>query len=129
MGSNRCPTSCREEAVHICIVHLIRHLLEFVSRKVAKPLCRRSAPSAGGRTLSRHEGSGRLRGRRYPAIIQSWRRGCQHVVPFFASECAQHHLHDGYGVRNVRGASAPSPIALNPWSVRSHQIDMATRRT
>lgn len=41
------------------------------------------------------------------------------------SECAQHHLHDGYGCRNVRGASAPSPIALNPWSVRSHQIDMA----
>ncbi|QKC92342.1 hypothetical protein EB230_31140 [Mesorhizobium sp. NZP2234] len=66
-----------------CIVHLIRYLLEFVSRKVAKPLCRRSAPSAGARTLSRHEGSGRLRGRRYPAITQSWRRGRQQVVPFF----------------------------------------------
>nr|WP_307959516.1 transposase [Sinorhizobium medicae] len=36
--------------VQTCIVHLIRHSLEFVSWKAARQLCRRCAPSTGLRT-------------------------------------------------------------------------------
>lgn len=79
MGSNRCPISCREEAVHICIAHLIRHSLEFVSwkeRKAVVPalraIYRAKDAEAEMKALETFETSDW--GQRYPAIALSWRR-------------------------------------------------------
>ena len=75
--------------VQTCIVHLIRHSLEFVSwkdRKAVVPALRaiyRAADADAGRqALEAFETSDW--GRRYPAIALSWRRNWDHVIPFFA---------------------------------------------
>lgn len=75
--------------VQTCIVHLIRHSLEFVSWKDRKPVVpalraiyRAKDAEAGMKALEELEAG--YWGQRYPAITQSWRRNWQHVVPFFA---------------------------------------------
>ena len=75
--------------VQTCVVHLIRHSLEFVSwkdRKAVMPALRaiyraRNA-EAGLKALEDFEAG--LWGQRYPAIASSWRRNWEHVIPFFA---------------------------------------------
>jgi putative transposase len=75
--------------VQTCIVHLIRHSLEFVSwmdRKPVVPALRaiyRATDAEAGRTALDEFAVGPF-GQRYPAIAQSWRRNWEHVVPFFA---------------------------------------------
>ena len=78
-----------DTVVQTCIVHLIRHSLEFVSwkdRKTVVPalraIYRAKDAEAGMKALEAFE-VGQW-GQRYPAIAQSWRRSWQHVVPFFA---------------------------------------------
>ena len=76
--------------VQTCIVHLIRHSLEFVSwkdRKPVVPALRSDLPGQGRRRRPRRLDAfeaGFPGGRRYPAIAQSWRRNWEHVMPFFA---------------------------------------------
>ena len=90
-----------QAVVQTCIVHLIRHSLDFVSWKDRKPRCggpeghlqshgcRRPAWQA----LDDFD-SGPW-GQRYPAIAQSWRRNWSEVIPFFAfpEKCPPDHLH------------------------------------
>ena len=78
-----------QTVVQTCIVHLIRHSLEFVSWKDRKPVVpalraiyRAKDAEAGMKALEDFEAG--YWGQRYPAITQSWRRNWQHVVPFFA---------------------------------------------
>ena len=78
-----------DTVVQTCIVHLIRHSLEFVSWKDRKPVVpalraiyRAKDAEAGLKALEAFEAG--PWGQRYPAIAQSWRRNWQHVVPFFA---------------------------------------------
>jgi putative transposase len=78
-----------QTVVQTCIVHLIRHSLEFVSWKDRKPVVpalraiyRAKDADAGLKALDDFDAG--PWGRRYPAIAQSWRRNWQHVVPFFA---------------------------------------------
>jgi putative transposase len=78
-----------ETIVQTCIVHLIRHSLEFVSWKDRKPVMpalraiyRATDAEAGRKALD--DFAGGPFGQRYPAIAQSWRRNWEHVVPFFA---------------------------------------------
>lgn len=78
-----------QTVVQTCIVHLIRHSLEFVSWKDRKPVVpalraiyRAKDAEAGMKALEEFEAG--YWGQRYPAITQSWRRNWQHVVPFFA---------------------------------------------
>jgi len=78
-----------QAVVQTCIVHLIRHSLEFVSWKDRKPVVpalraiyRAKDAEAGLAALEAFDAG--FWGQRYPAIAQSWRRNCQHVVPFFA---------------------------------------------
>jgi putative transposase len=78
-----------QTVVQTCIVHLIRHSLEFVSWKDRKPVVpalraiyRAKDAEAGRQALDDFDAG--PWGRRYPAIAQSWRRNWQHVVPFFA---------------------------------------------
>ena len=75
--------------VQTCIVHLIRHSLEFVSWKdrktvipALKAIYRARNAEAGRKALEEFE-AGQW-GQRYPAIALSWRRNWDHVVPFFA---------------------------------------------
>ncbi len=75
--------------VQTCIVHLIRHSLEFVSWKDRKPVVpalraiyRAKDADAGRKALEEFDAG--FWGRKYPAIAQSWRRNWEHVVPFFA---------------------------------------------
>ena len=81
--------SCKRETVHICIVHLLRHSLDFVSYKDRKAMAAalkdiyRALDAAAGETaLAAFEAS--EWGRKYPAIGQSWRRAWGEVIPFYA---------------------------------------------
>ena len=78
-----------EATVQTCIVHLLRHSLDFVSYKDRKPVAaalksiyRAIDADAGLAALTAFEES--IWGRRYPAIGQSWRRAWNEVVPFYA---------------------------------------------
>ncbi len=75
--------------VQTCIVHLIRHSLEFVSWKDRKPVVpalrmiyRAVDAEAGMAALDAFDAG--FRGRKYPAIAQAWRRNWDRVIPFFA---------------------------------------------
>jgi putative transposase len=74
--------------VQTCIVHLLRHSLDFVSWKDRKPVAaalkeiyRALDAKAGAAALDAFE-AGEW-GRRYPAIAQSWRRAWAEVIPFY----------------------------------------------
>lgn len=78
-----------QTVVQTCIVHLIRHSLEFVSwkdRKLVVPalraIYRAKDAEAGMKALEEFEAG--YWGQKYPAITQCWRRNWDHVVPFFA---------------------------------------------
>ena len=78
-----------QTVVQTCIVHLIRHSLDFVSWKDRKPAVAalkaiyKAKDAEAGKTALDDFDAGPW-GQRYPAITQSWRRNWQHVVPFFA---------------------------------------------
>jgi putative transposase len=78
-----------EATVQTCIVHLLRHSLDFVSYKdrravaaALKNIYRAVDAKAGETALTAFEDG--LWGRRYPAIAQSWRRAWSEVIPFYA---------------------------------------------
>ena len=72
-----------------CIVHLLRHSLDYASWKERKALAAAlrpiyTAPSAdaAGAALDTFERS--AWGARFPTVVASWRRAWTHVIPFFA---------------------------------------------
>jgi putative transposase len=75
--------------VQTCVVHLIRHSLEFVPWKDRKAVAAalkavyRAADAEAGRAALDAFADGPW-GARYPAIAQSWRRNWAAVIPFFA---------------------------------------------
>lgn len=78
-----------EAIVHICIVHLLRNSMDFVSWKDRKSLAgalkeiyRAVDADVAERALAAFEAG--PWGLRYPAIGQSWRRAWGEVIPFFA---------------------------------------------
>jgi putative transposase len=78
-----------QATVQTCIVHLLRHSLDFVSWKDRKPVAaalkdiyRAINADAGEAALSAFEDT--FWGQKYPAIGQSWRRAWGEVVPFYA---------------------------------------------
>jgi len=78
-----------ETLVQTCIVHLLRHSLEFVSWKdrkavaaALKDIYRAIDADAGEAALTTFEEG--PWGRKYPAIGQSWRRAWGEVTPFYA---------------------------------------------
>lgn len=78
-----------ETVVQTCIVHLIRHSMNFASWKDRKHVARelkavyRAADADAGLTALAEFETGPW-GQKYPAIAQSWRRNWEHVIPFFA---------------------------------------------
>ncbi len=78
-----------ETTVQTCIVHLMRHSLDFVSYKdrktvaaALKDIYRAIDADAGEAALAAFEEG--PWGRKYPAIAQSWRRAWGEVIPFYA---------------------------------------------
>jgi putative transposase len=78
-----------DTVVQTCIVHLIRYSMQFASwkeRKVIvsalKPIYRAESAEAAASALSDFEAG--PWGRKYPAIVHSWRRNWAAVIPFFA---------------------------------------------
>jgi transposase-like protein len=72
-----------------CIVHLLRHSLEFGNWKQRKPLAAAlrpiyTAPSADAAMTALDEFERGPWGRQFPTVVASWRRAWPHVIPFFA---------------------------------------------
>lgn len=75
--------------VQTCIVHLIRHSMAYGSWKerkaigaALKAIYQAESADAASAALEAFE-AGEW-GRKYPAIVQSWRRNWEHIIPFFA---------------------------------------------
>jgi putative transposase len=78
-----------QTVVQTCIVHLIRHSMDFASWKDRKPVAQ--ALKTVYRAIDANTGHAALEafaegvwGAKYPAIAQSWRRNWNLVIPFFA---------------------------------------------
>ena len=75
--------------VQTCIVHLIRHSLDFAAWKDRKPVAQalktvyRATDANAGQAAMDAFADGPW-GAKYPAIAQSWRRNWNLVIPFFA---------------------------------------------
>ena len=72
-----------------CLVHLIRHSLDFATWKVRKELAAAlrtiyTASDADLAAVALEAFAAGPWGQRYPAIVASWRRAWAHVIPFFA---------------------------------------------
>jgi putative transposase len=72
-----------------CIVHLLRHSLDFVNWKERKLLAAALRPiytaaSADAAAAALDDVASGPWGRRFPTVIASWRRAWTHVIPFFA---------------------------------------------
>jgi putative transposase len=72
-----------------CLVHLIRHSLDFATWKVRKDLAAAlrtiyTAPDADLAAAALDQVAEGPWGQRYPAIVASWRRAWAYVIPFFA---------------------------------------------
>jgi putative transposase len=78
-----------ETQVQTCIVHLIRYSLSFASWKERKALVAALKPIYRAETVEMalarlEEFADSPLGQKYPAIVQSWRRNWEQVIPFFA---------------------------------------------
>jgi putative transposase len=72
-----------------CIVHLLRHSLDFVSWKERRQLAAALRPiytaaSAEAAAAALDVFASGPWGRRFPTVVASWRRAWTHVIPFFA---------------------------------------------
>jgi len=78
-----------ETVVQTCIVHLIRHSMNFTSWKDREHVARevkavyRAADADAGLAAPAEFEAGSW-GEKHPAIARSWRRNREHVIPFFA---------------------------------------------
>ena len=77
-----------ETTVQTCIVHLVRHSLNFCSWKDRKAVAARLREVYGAETADAArdalEAFDAEWGRQYPSIAQAWRRAWEEVIPFFA---------------------------------------------
>lgn len=72
-----------------CIVHLIRHSLDFATWKTRKPLAAAlrpiyTAPSAEAAAAALDVFAAGAWGTQFPTVVASWRRAWAQVIPFFA---------------------------------------------
>jgi len=82
-------TTFPQTTVQTCIVHLIRSSLDYASWKERKAIAAALRPIYAAGTLEAAQGAledfaNGLWGKKYPTIVQSWRRAWEHVIPFFA---------------------------------------------
>jgi putative transposase len=78
-----------ETTLQTCIVHLIRHSLEFANWKERKPMATALRPiytaaSAEAATAALDAFERGPWGRKFPTVVASWRRAWPQIIPFFA---------------------------------------------
>jgi transposase-like protein len=78
-----------ETTLQTCIVHLIRHSLDFASWKERKPMALALRPiyaaaSAEAAAAALDEFERGPWGKKFPTVVASWRRAWTHIIPFFA---------------------------------------------
>jgi putative transposase len=78
-----------ETQIQTCIVHLIRNSLSFCNWKQRQPVARElkriyNAESAKAAAKRLEEFANSEWGKKLPAIVQSWQRVWEQVIPFFA---------------------------------------------
>jgi putative transposase len=78
-----------ETTLQTCIVHLIRHSLDFANWKERKPMATALRPidtaaSAKAASAALDDFERGSWGRKFPTVVASWRRAWTHVIPFFA---------------------------------------------
>jgi transposase-like protein len=78
-----------QTTLQTCIVHLLRHSLDFANWKERKPLAVAlraiyTAPSADLALAALDAFEQGEWGRRFPTIVAAWRRAWSRVIPFFA---------------------------------------------
>jgi putative transposase len=72
-----------------CLVHLIRHSLDFANWKERQPLAKAlrpiyAAPDADAGRVALDDFASSPWGVRFPPVVAAWRRAWTHVIPFFA---------------------------------------------
>jgi putative transposase len=72
-----------------CLVHLIRHSLDFANWKERQPLAKAlrpiyAAPDADAGRVALDDFATSPWGVRFPTVVATWRRAWTHVIPFFA---------------------------------------------
>jgi len=78
-----------QTTLQACIIHLIRHSLEFVSYRDRRSLASAlkgiyGAPTEEAALAALEALEASALGQRFPTVTASWRRAWTHVVPFFA---------------------------------------------
>lgn len=78
-----------QATVQTCIVHLLRHSLEFATWKDRKTLAAElkgiyRAPTVAAAEEALEAFSTAPLGKKYPAVASSWKRNWERVIPFFA---------------------------------------------
>jgi transposase-like protein len=91
---SRCSSSHRaavfpQTTLQTCIVHLIRHSLDFANWKERKPMATALRPiytavSAEAASAALDDFERGPWGRKFPTVVASWRRAWTHIIPFFA---------------------------------------------
>lgn len=76
-----------QTAVQLCVVHMVRHNLNYVSWKMRKTVAAdlrnvyaAATLDAANAALDEFE---QRWGAKYPPIVQQWRRNCDRIAPFF----------------------------------------------
>ena len=76
-----------QTAVQLCVVHMVRHSLNYVSWKMRKQVAADLRTIYAATTLEAATAAldefARKWGSDYPAIVQSWRRNWERLTPFF----------------------------------------------
>ncbi|MBU2733036.1 IS256 family transposase, partial [Acidithiobacillus ferridurans] len=74
-------------AVQLCIVHMVRYSLNYVSWKLRKAVAADLRAIYSAATVAEAEAQlaafAEKWGEAYPPIVQSWRRNWAHLIPFF----------------------------------------------
>ena len=78
-----------QTTLQTCLVHLIRHSLEYASYRDRRPLALAlravyTAPTAEAAAAALDAFAASPLGARFPTVTAAWRRAWTHVVPFFA---------------------------------------------
>ncbi len=78
-----------QTTLQTCIVHLIRHSMEFANWKERKPMAAAlrpiyAAPSAEAATAALDVFERGPWGQKFPTVVATWRRAWAQVIPFFA---------------------------------------------
>lgn len=102
-----------ETTVQTCVVHLVRHSLNFCSWKDRKAIAARLRDVYVAETArDALEAFDEDWGRQYPSIAQAWRRAWEEVIPFFAFGPEMRRVSCGQRVRDR--TPWESPVGVTP---------------